>query len=183
MAESTVPFWVSPDYGNSLWDSLWLGGTDWPGAWQVKVKKARDVDKAKQSGQDGNTLTDKGYVGAVVTATGRLWKQDQLEDFQALLPNFDPRKPGVTRSPLDIYTPVTALFGVDSVYIKSIEAGHPTSGGVLTVTIELEEWFPATKTAANTKKVKGFDGTDKRGAALNDQDFRVSPPSSAAPNL
>lgn len=180
---STVPFWVSPDYANSLWDNLWLGGTDWPGVWQVTVKKSRDVDKAKQAGKDGVTTTDKGYNGAEVNAVGKLWLASHLEDFQALLPNFDPRKPGVTRTPLDIYTPVTALFGVDSVYIEAIEAGHPTPAGVLTVTLKMSEWFPATKTTSTTKKVKGFDGTSKSGDALNPEAFTVTPPSKAAPNL
>lgn len=179
----TVPFWVSPDYGNSLWDDLWLGSSSWPGVWQVTVKKSRDVDKAKQAGKDGVTTTDKGYNGAEVTATGRLWTADHLSDFQELLPNFDPRKPGATRTPLDIYTPVTSLFGVDSVYIESIEAGHPTAAGVLTVTIKMSEWFPATKTTNNSKKVKGFDGADKAGAPLNPDAFNVKTPSQTTPNL
>lgn len=180
---SEIPFWVSKDYGNSLWDNLFLGGVDWPGVWKVEVSKKRDVDKVKQKGKDGSTLTDQGYPGATLTATGILWLEDQLTDFATILPNFDPKRPGVTRTPLDIYTPITALFGIDSVYIEEISASHPTTAGKLTITIKLAEWFPATKTTQTTKKVKGFDGTDKSGAALNNSDFNVTPPSGANPNL
>jgi hypothetical protein len=179
---STVPFFIDPEIGNSLWDNLFLGGADWPGVWKVDVTKSRSVTKVKVKGKDGVTTTDEGYDGAVLKATGILWLAEQFDDLQTLLPNFDPRQPGVIRTPLDIYTPVTALLGVDSVYLEKINISPPATG-ILTVSLDLSEWFPNTKTTVTTKKVKGFDGTDKAGAPLNKSDFVVTPPSKGPANL
>jgi hypothetical protein len=178
----TVPFFIDPEIGNSLWDNLFLGGTDWPGVWRIEVTKSRTVTKVKVKGKDGVTTTDEGYDGATLRAVGVIWLQEQFDDLQALLPNFDPRQPGVTRTPLDIYTPATALLGVDSVYLEKVNV-TPPEGGKLTITLDLSEWFPSTKTTKTTTKVKGFDGTSKAGAPLNASDFKVTPPSQGPANL
>lgn len=179
---TAVPFWVSREFGNSLWDELWLGGTSWPGVWKLETTKSRQVDKAKSPDTDGITLTDKGYNASEIKATGIIWKSDQLSDEELgiglaeILPNFDPRKPGQTRTPLDIYHPSSVLAGISNVYIEKIHIGHPENG-ILKVQLDLVEWFPETKPAKQKNTPKGFSGTNNAGAALSPADFEVTPPS------
>lgn len=178
----TVPYFTETEIGNSLWDELFLGGVNWPGVWEVTVTKGRDIDKVKQKGKDGRTLTDNGYEGAELEAVGRIFRQSDFDDLQDILPRFDPKVPGATRTPHDIYHPAAALLGVDAVYIEKIRV-TPPKAGVLTVTLTISEYFPETKNTNNKKEVQGFDGAQNSGAPLNAQDFQVNSVSTALPNL
>lgn len=174
----TVPFWVEEQIASaSFWDFLLLGGVTWPGIWTIEADKSRAIDPAKEKGQDGITLTDNGYDASLVKAIGLIWKPTQLEALEEILPNFDPRRPGGSRTPLDIYHPVCTLLAIKTVYLRKISLANP-QGGILRVNLDMIEWFPKTKPASTSKKAKGFDGTDKSGAPLNANDFTVTKPSS-----
>ncbi len=172
---ASVPFWVLPQFSGGYWDDLWLGGVLLPGQWKVEVVKERSIEKKKQQGIDGNALQDKGYVGAVLKATGILWTAEQLEDFENAIPIFDPRTPGSARNPLDIYYPAAHLLSVFSVYVRKITI-QQLSKQILTTVWDLEEWFPAVKPAKPSKTAKGFDGANNSGDPLNPKDFQVGPP-------
>jgi hypothetical protein len=179
-----MPFWVTEEAGNSLWDELFLGGVTWPGVWQLKTSVGRAVDKAKTAGVDGYTTTDKGYTGGEISLEGKFFRELDWLDFEALLPNFHPRRPGAIKTPLDIYHPAPALLGITYVYLENIEIGHPTAPSLICpVTLKCSEWFPNTKKTSSSKKVKGFSGTGNAGQPLNPQDFQVNPPSSGGSNL
>lgn len=178
-----IPFWVSTEYGNSLWDELFLGSDSWPGRWKITPKKDRAIEQAKQKGVDGVTLTDNGFNAGTLQAEGVLWLETQWEDFQLIYPNYDPQKPGVSRTPLSVYHPVLELMGIDSVYLKGISISPPGAGGIVTVTLDLLQWFPATKAAQTKGKIKGFNGTNNANAKLESGDFAVPPSSNPGANL
>jgi hypothetical protein len=172
-------FWAYTQ--NSLWDYLFLGGVLWPGICLIQCDKSRSVDPAKEKGKDGVTLTDNGFDASPVKATLMLWTQAQWDELNQIMPNFDPRKPGGSRSPLEIWHPALELLSIQSVYLRKISVSTPT-GDILRVDLDMIEWFPETKIAKGTtgtaKKAKGFQGADKAGAPLNPDDFKVTSPSS-----
>lgn len=179
-----MAYWISTEFGNSLWDELFLGGVTWPGVWRQSTEVGRAVDKAKTAGVDGYTTTDKGYTGGVMQFEGRFFDELSWLDFEALVPNFHPRRPGAIKTPLDIYHPAPALLGITYVYLEKIKIGHPAEGSLICpVTLELSEWFPNTKKTGSSKKVKGFSGTGNAGQPLNPADFQVRPPSAGGSNL
>jgi hypothetical protein len=171
----SLPFWIEDVAVDSLWDSLFLGGTTWPGVAIVEPEVSRSIDVAKQANLPP-TLTDKGYNPGKVKVQLVMWNLGQWEDFQEVIPNFHPRKANGLRYPLDILHPATSVLGIDTVYLEKISTKHP-SDQVYTVTLELLEWFPETKPGT---KVQGFDGTSKSGAPLNPKDFEVATPNSGA---
>jgi hypothetical protein len=161
MAEPVIPFWVDEALSVGYWDGLWLAGQLLPGKWKLGVKKARDVEKAKQGGIDGNALKDKGYLGAVLSATGLIWTKDQWVELETLIPQFDPKAAGSIRTPVDIWHPAAQLLSVYTVYVREIEVPQLTSQ-ILTVNFSLEEWFASLKPAkAPGKKTDGVDPGNK----------------------
>jgi hypothetical protein len=180
----SAPFWIDQDFGSaSLWDFLWLGGVLWPGICKIEsVTKSRSIDEAKVPGSDGITLTDKGYNASKVKARIIIWEEHQWERLNKILPDFDPRRPGSSRTPLDIYHPTCVLLAIKSVYIHTIKVANPT-GHIFNLDLDLIEWFPKTKPATSSKQPKGFDGTKKSGGDLSTSDFLVSPSGDTDKNL
>jgi hypothetical protein len=187
----SIPYWVDPELGGgvaSLWDFVWLGNVLWPGFWTVEIVKSRSVDVAKVKGQDAATLTDNGYDLASVKLNGRLWGQDQLDRFDQILPDFDPRRPGSVKSPIDIYYPSASLLGIKTIYIKSITVGTP-SGQILPVSIDAIEWAKPTSAAKVVTGKNTPKGLDKPAApglfgnggpgegAFSAEDAKVTKPS------
>lgn len=175
----SIPFWRPKDVPNgSFWDLLWLGGGLVPGLCaDFDIVKSRSIDIAKQKGTDGITLTDNGYDGAPVKATQILWTQNQWDDFQEWLPNYDPQRPGGSRTPLDIIHPAATLLSVASVYLNKIHVSQPVKG-ILRVDFEMTQWFAATKAAGGKAALKGFDGVNnKTGAVLDPNAFAIPKPS------
>ncbi len=173
-----VPFWTDEDirhgHGIGFWDGCFMSGTALPGIWRLEITKERTIEKQKQGGIDGNRLRDKGYVGAVMKLTGFVWLADQLAELEKFLPTIDPKVPGGSRSPIDFYHPASHLMSVFSVYVKKITV-QKLNSQILTIDIDLDEWFPKVKPAAPKTAVKGFDGANSGGAA-NAADFSVGPP-------
>lgn len=170
-----ISFWDGPA-NDLLWDTLILGGVVWPGIASVEIDKSREIDKAKQKGKDGITLTDNGFNASAIKITLRLHLADQWADLQNILPNFDPKVTGSPKTPCDIIHPTTQLSGIKYVYIEKVHLENP-SNGVLTLTMEACEWFPETKATKSTKKPKGLDGTDSDGGDLVGFDVSPNPPS------
>lgn len=171
----------SPFGDDLLWDTLYLGGEAWPGIPQIETEKSRDIDIAKQKGQDGATLTDQGYPGATVKITIRVWLDSQWAELNRLLPTIDPRVRGAFRTPIDIIHPEPNLKGVKQIYVKKIGA-TTVDKGVVTQVIECAEWFPETKPAKSKSKTSK---TDTTGGAIP-TGKQVVPPSankSAQKNL
>lgn len=170
----SVPFWVVPGEEGSLWDFLYLGDRVWPGIWSVKLSKSRSVDKAKANTQDGYTLTNRGYQGAPLTATGRMWTSNQLDTLQSFIAKYDPEFSKIAE-PLDIYHPACEILTLDRVFISKMALDPPGPGAkYTTLTLEMDQWFKPTQ----IKKAKpvGFKGTSLASAPLDPAAFRVDPP-------
>ncbi len=174
----TVPFWTDEDirhgHGLGFWDGCFMSGTALPGIWRLEISKERSIEKQKQGGIDGNRLKDKGYVGGVGKLTGIIWLAEQLEELEKFLPTIDPKVPGASRNPIDFYHPASHLMSIFSVYIKKITIQQLTTQ-ILTINIDLDEWFPKVKPATPKTDVKGFDGASN-AQAPNAVDFAVGPP-------
>lgn len=140
----TIPFFKAPV---SLWDTLIVTGVKMPGLWLVKVQPSRKVQIEGAKDLDGVTMADNGYNGAKVTLTGRLWSQDQLDEFNLLFPILSPRSLGDPSVPVTVIHPVLRIAGIKSIYItqwdldsKTDQYWHPKCNAL--------EWFPAKKPKA-----------------------------------
>jgi len=145
-----LPYWTD-DEGE--WDKLILGGTPWPGIWELSgdgVK--RNIDLKKSKGADTATLKDEGYKNAKFTAVGTIWNREQFKELQAILPEVHPRRKGGDRQALQIIHPAANLLGIDSVYLTGIKMPKldGPKGGPLTITITFIEWTPKPKTPKST---------------------------------
>ncbi len=178
--------WINSftDNSGSLWDRLRLGGIFFPGMWSCAAHKKRQLDIVKVRGRDGVRILDNGYFGVGLTCMGTFWQQSQWDEFQEILPDFDPQKtiaiPGgrvIGRSPLDIYHPAAAILGVGTVYIVEIGIAKPERG-MLQIPLELIQWFTRPKIF-----VQGFAGADDNAqharAPLFAPEFAVDAPSAS----
>lgn len=169
--------WINSqtDNSGSLWDTLILGGTVFPGLWSCSVHKKRQLDVVKVRRLDGVRILDNGYFGVGMSCVGKLWLKSQWDRFQQILPDFDPQRAGGGRSPLDCYYPSAALLGVGTVYIVEIGVAKPERG-MLEIPLELLQWFPKPKIF-----VQGFAGADGNNrhadAPLVAPEFAVENPS------
>lgn len=165
--------WINSldDNRGSLWDLMRLGGITFPGKWSCATNKKRELDIVKIRRLDGVRILDNGYFGVGLSAKGIIWTEAQWQRLQTIMPNFDPQSPGGGRSPLDIYHPAAAFFGVGTVYIAEFKLEEP-SGGMLPMGIDMVQWFPRPKPF-----VQGFAGTRQSGQPLNPKDFEVDSPS------
>lgn len=165
----SLPRWKVAE---TAWDILILGGYILPGQWEITVSPARKVQVKESKDADGTVLDDTGYSGAKVTGRGRLWTDEQVSEFYALVPLFHPRNLGGASQPVTIVNPVSTLWGVKAIYAPKWSTSTP-DGDFLTVTFDAMEWFPATK-----DKAPSPPGTTGGGPASPPED---SPPLDLTP--
>ena len=178
----TVPFFrptgtVPGD--RTEWDIVYLDGKPLPGKCTCVVEPIRDVKTVKEKDKDGVNQKDNGYAGAKVEITVTIWEQEQLDEFNDLLPTFHPRKPGAEIGPVSLEHPAALLMGVTGIRTKKIKVPEPTDQGILVILISAEEWFPASGVKNSNKKAAPKTG----GTGGNDEksDFNVAPPDPAGP--
>jgi hypothetical protein len=136
------------------WNRVQLGPSVVPGICTITgLSVGQDIDVKKQKGNDGAVLEDNGLEPAKfnieVQLNEQLWPA-----FQEVLPSIDPRRPGASRSPLEIVHPATALANVREIVIRKISIGVPTARGGLKVVFECLQWFPAPKPKKTSTKPK-----------------------------
>jgi len=153
-----LAFWTDAD---GDWDTLVLGGTVWPGIWEISgdgVK--RDIDLKKEKGSDKATLKDEGYKNAKIEAVGTIWTLAQWRELQQILPEVHPRRDGGDRQALQIIHPGANLLGIDSVYLTGIKVPSldKAKGGPLQVTLSLIEWTPTPKPVKEASGTGGGAG-------------------------
>lgn len=157
-----LPFWDTA-VNAMAWDTLILGGNVWPGVASLSGQGvSRDIDVKKAPGEDGATFTDKGYEPARLTARLLIYNWQDFAMLQMLLPDVHPRRKGGTTQPLDIYHPITALLGIQTVYVDKIPiVEHDKANGWISVELSMIEWMPA-------PKPKSPQGTPKSGESPDD---------------
>lgn len=150
---------------DSAWDRVQFGSYVVPGLASVTgLTIGQDVDVKKAKGKDGATLEDNGLEPAKFNVEIQL-NEELWPAFQEVLPNIDPRRPGATRTPIEIVHPATALVNVREIVIRKINIGRPTARSGLKVVFECLQWFPAPKPKKTTNKPK-----DAGRAALQPED-------------
>lgn len=144
-----LAYWLE-DSGE--WDQLILGGTNWPGIWEIQGEGVeRDIDLKKSKGSDQATLKDEGYRNGKFDAVGIIYNDEQWRQLQSLLPEVHPRRKGGDRKALQIIHPQVNVLGIDSAYLTKIRIPEldRTRGGPLVVTLSFIEWVPKPKKVDN----------------------------------
>lgn len=151
---ATQPGWETATDEAQAWNFCWLGPHFLPGIVKVRSRKARDIDKHKVKGDDGNYLEDEGYAGGQVTIELTLTTEEQWLEYQRILPFIDPEQLGGQKSPLSIVHPEPNAKGIHTVYVTSIDGDPPDSKDGKTEVIECEQFFPIVKKKKTTKTPK-----------------------------
>jgi hypothetical protein len=153
-----------PDLSSDQWDVLWLGGVQFPGVWTISGSGvSRKLDVKNPKGAAGASLTDEGDELALLDLDGFMWEQEQIDEFERLLPDIHPRRQGGPKTPLEIYHPMAKLLGIANIYIKQIPIPvHDKKQKTLRVSLKSIEWVPTPKVQ---KKGAGTKGYGAKGGA------------------
>jgi hypothetical protein len=150
MAEtSEIPNWID----SRDWDTCLLGDVIIPGIVSTSgLKCGVDVDTKKAKGADLPTSTDNGIKANRFKL--HVWlTASQYAEWRAVLPTFNPLRPGRARQPLGIIRPDVNELGIRNVRVIEIESEAPTARGGKRYTIEVEPWFDAPKAVPKKKEV------------------------------
>lgn len=156
-------FWANTsdiNAGNGFSQSGWewnhptVGGNVLPGAWSVRVRARRDIEKKKQKGKDGAAITDQGDNPTEIELRGEIFTQEDWDSWQGMSDAFFAKKKGKERAPLAIVHPQTASKGITSVYLEEVEETIGADEDVLVVTMKLIEWTPRPKEVVVKKAVQ-----------------------------
>lgn len=142
-----LPYWDRRDWADA-WDTLVLGADIWPGIAEISgAGVSRKLDIKQSIGTDGATMKDEGYQPARLTISITIYSEAQWLRLQELLPKVHPRKPGGSRTPLEIYHPQSSLLGITQIYIDKIGIPKKPSAGDGLCVLEMSavEWVPAPK--------------------------------------
>lgn len=141
-----------PKLQGGQWDELWLGGAGelvkFPGIWSVTGSGIqRKIDEKNSKGASKASIQDEGDKAAKLTLEGMLWTDEQVAEFEQLLPTIHPRQTGGPKSPVDIYHPLTELLGIKQIYTHGIPIPkHEKKQGRLVLRFDVTEWLPKPKT-------------------------------------
>lgn len=194
-----VPFWgVDPQ----AWDSVIIDGkTRLPGVAQISGQVKRRVEKKRAAGRHGTAVTYLGDEAAEFTISLKLWTQEHLSDFVAIIRSVSSKKPAevaatskantkIKAPVLQVFHPVLAIYGVTQMHILEHSMPEPTDGGVYSVKLGCLEYLPPEKSQAknvNTPTSGGKSGAGdltKLRAVYNPKEPVVLKPSQtqAGPN-
>lgn len=154
-------FWVDLKQGDSPitpWDILSVAGEYWPGLWKAEVTKGTDLEivkpaKVSSSTPGTPTITDKGYKPTTGKLTGRIWDPTDWRYLKELLPIILPKKDSTPKSAFDITHPALELVGLSQVIFTSVRI-PPITSQILTIELDVMEWFPLTPDKVGYKPLK-----------------------------
>lgn len=142
---------------SDVWDTLYLGGREWPGISQVTVTRANKWDEKKAKGSNNADRTYTGADPAKVKITVRFWNAadhyDQL--VSECLPIVEPEDEKKRKDPLDISHAVTQARKVSQVTIDSVSGPDDNGDQTWTFTIEATEYRAPTNVSPSTGKGGG----------------------------
>lgn len=141
-----------PEDDGDAWDMLVLGNFAMPGIWTVTGDVARDLDKKKSKGKDGQRIKDNGYLNAEIVLIGQMTDRDDWKVMINAMKDIHPRKKGSATEPLACEHPVLAFLGITNVYVQRISSPRIVDG-ILEIRIAVLEWLPKPKVK---KKPKGL---------------------------
>lgn len=146
-----IPYWHDdPD----LWDSCELDDIACPGVTRVHVTRARKWDRKEVSGAHGETQSFKGTKAADVTIKVRYTKATEWTAIQALLAHIEPEPTKQEPKPLTIKSPRTAVRGIYTIQVDTIEGPDAVERDIEELTINCFEFWPkpAAKHGSGTPK-------------------------------
>jgi len=139
-----IPNWEDAP---AVWDTLRLGGKDWPGVWAAAVEGGCDADIKKSDGADGATITYKGRPPKKVSLSGRIMARD-WDRFQALLPDIEPNPAKKKLIPLGIVHPDVNARSVTSIAVLIIKTSRQK--GFYDISIDALEFNKSTGKKSST---------------------------------
>lgn len=151
-----------PDDDSDSWDTLHLGGVEFPGVAKVDVDLEEEIDVKKPKGGNGASLTRQGDMPAKLAITLRVWEPGQFGLLQDLLPTIRPKVTSAKdRKALAIKHPKCLMWGIESIAIQKIKDHSGGEGGTYYELsfdcVELMKDAARKKKATKTDKIPQFD--------------------------
>lgn len=143
---------------SDVWDTLYLGGKEWPGIAKVTVTRANKWDEKKAKGSNNADRTYTGTEPAKIKIELRFWNAADQYDVlvSECLPIVEPEDEKKRKDPLDISHAVTQARKVAKVTVDSVSGPDDNGDQTWTFTIEASEY--KAPTAVSTSGGKGTGG-------------------------
>lgn len=150
---------------SDVWDTLYLGGKEWPGIAKVTVTRANKWDEKKAKGSNNADRTYTGTEPAKVKIELRFWNAADQYDVlvSECLPIVEPEDEKKRKDPLDISHAVTQARKVAKVTIDSVSGPDDNGDQTWTFTIEASEYKAPTVVAGP----KGGGGKSKPSPGIS----------------
>lgn len=160
MAAAQIPGFDATPATEGDWFTAVLGGAILPGIVTVEgLGVGIDCDTKKAKGSDQPTSSDNGLDPAKFEI--RVWMNSaHFAEWQKVLPQFNPRRPGRDRAPLEILHPATDELGIRHVRVIAIKSEQPSAAKGFVRVIKCEEWFDKPKPVPKKAKIKPQDAAD-----------------------
>lgn len=123
---------------SDVWDTLSLGGREWPGIASVVISRANKWDEKKAKGKNNAERTYTGTDPAKVRIVVRFWNAEEHYDelVSECLPIVEPQDEKKRKDPLEISHAVTQARRVNKITVDSVSG--PNDNGDQTWSIEIE---------------------------------------------
>jgi hypothetical protein len=127
---------------SDVWDTLTLGGKEWPGIASIVVTRANKWDEKKAKGSNQAERVYQGTDPASIKITIRFW--NDAEQYQALigecLPLVEPEDEKKRKEPLDISHAVTQARKIGRVTIDSVSGPDDNGDQTWSFSIDATEY-------------------------------------------
>lgn len=206
---ASIPFWHEttdpigydgPVYPSNPWDLCKLADRPLPGIAVVKAIAGMKIDVQKAAGRDGAMLIEQGYVPGQVDIELTMWRPEQLEAWNELLPLLwrKAQKPGrsdiqkaktaseaaadqTERAALKIDHPATTSLNISAVLISQIGSPEETQPGFRVVKIKALEFSAAAKKKrSQTKRTEASKARLDARIASDAERAKATPPRPSA---
>lgn len=160
-----APFWFD---NPRPWDNPTIGGMEFPGISEVKVRTVRDIDKKKSPGSTGATITVLGANPAEGEIVVTVWEKDQLATLERIMSVLMPKTGKNKVEPFEIVHPKLKMHNVSKVIISEVDGPNPASlRGAMQVTFKFIEYRAPRADGASTfgskKKADDLESLDLSG--------------------
>lgn len=132
------------------WDTLYLGGTVFPGLATVKVAGGQKIDKKDAPGSDGESTTQQGEKAKVLNVVVRMWLPEQWEAYDDAHQIVEPVIG--KRVPVDIANAAASFRNVGAVLIEDVEGPNwDAKQTIMEMVYKCTEHKPPAKKSATKK--------------------------------
>lgn len=158
-----IPSWIDSPF---TWDTIIVGGQEFPGLATVDAGREYTCDKKQSAGADSVTLTGLGHMPAEVKITLRIWNTGQWNELQTRIAQLLPKPHKSKPQAVDVSHPALALYGIRSLYFTKIHGPRHTSvKHVMEVDLIGTEYLPV-KTGENVTSTQKGSTADPSKVAV-----------------